>query len=66
MWAHKVTPEGDSEGIAGLLHVRQNDETRLFDLKLSKGQVMLPVASNTCKVDIMLSEASDMRSGDSF
>ena len=66
VWAHKVTPEGDSEGIAGLLHVRQNDETRLFDLKLSKGQVMLPVASGTCKVDIMLSDPSDMRSGDSF
>lgn len=66
VWAHKVTPEGDSEGIAGLLHVRQNDETRLFDLKLSKGQVMLPVASNTCKVDIMLSDPSGMRSGDSF
>jgi hypothetical protein len=66
VWAHKVTSEGDSESIAGLLHVRQGDETRQFDLKLSKGQVMLPVASGTCKVDIMLSEASDMRSGDSF
>ena len=66
VWAHKVTPEGDSEGIVGLLHVRQNDETRLFDLKLSKGQAMLPVASGTCKVDITLSDASDMRSGDSF
>jgi hypothetical protein len=66
VWAHKVTPEGDSEGIAGLLHVRQGDETRQFDLKLSKGQVMLPVAPGTCQVDIVLAETSDMRPGDSF
>ena len=66
VWAHKVTPERDSEGIAGLLYVRQGDETRQFDLKLSKGQVMLPVAPGTCQVDIVLAETSDMRPGDSF
>ena len=66
VWAHKVTPEGDSEGISGLLHVRQGDETRQFDLKLSKGQVMLPVAPGTCQVDILLAEESDTRPGDSF
>jgi hypothetical protein len=65
VWAHKVTPEGDSEGIAGLLHVRQGDETRQFDLKLSKGQVVLPVASGTCQVDIVLAETSDVRPRDS-
>jgi hypothetical protein len=41
VWAHKVTAEGDSEGIVGLLHVRQGEETGQFDLKLSKGQVLL-------------------------
>jgi amino acid permease len=66
VWAHKVTPEGDSEGIAGFLHVRQGDETRRFDLKLSKGQVVLPVAPGTCRVDITLAEASDTRPRDFF
>jgi hypothetical protein len=65
VWGHKVTPEGDSEGIAGLLHVRQGEETKRFDLKLSKGQVVLPVAPGACQVDITLAEASDMRPGDS-
>ena len=65
VWGHKVTPEGDSEGIAGLLHVRQGKETKRFDLKLSKGQVVLPVALGACQVDITLAEASDMRPGDS-
>jgi amino acid permease len=64
VWAHKVTSEGDSEGIAGSLRVRQGDKTKEFDLKLSKGQVILPVAPGTCQVDITLAEASDTRPGD--
>jgi hypothetical protein len=63
VWAHKVTPEGDSESIAGLLLVRRGDETKRFDLKLSKGQVVLPVAPGTCQVDITLAEASETRPG---
>jgi hypothetical protein len=66
VWAHKVTPGGDSEGIAGSLRVRQGDKTNEFDLKLSKGQVVLPVAPGTCQVDIMLAEASEMRPNDYF
>jgi uncharacterized membrane protein len=66
VWAHKITSEGDSEGIAGSLRVRQVDKTKDFDLKLSKGQVILPVAPGTCQVDITLAEASDTRPGDSF
>jgi amino acid permease len=65
VWAHKVTPEGDSEGIAALLHVRQADETRQFDLELSKGQVVLPMTPGACEVDITLAEASDTQLGDS-
>jgi hypothetical protein len=66
VWAHKVTSEGDSEGIAGSLRVRQGDNTNEFDLKLSKGQVILPVAPGTCQVDITLAEASDAQPGDYF
>jgi len=58
VWAHKVTTEGDSEGIAGFLHVRQRDETRRFDLKLSKGQVALPVAPGSFQVEITLAEGA--------
>ena len=64
VWAHKVRPEGDSEGIAGSLRVRQDDKTKEFDLKLWKGQVVLPVAPGTCQVDITLAEASDTRPGE--
>ena len=66
VWAHKVTAEGDSEGIAGLLHVRQGEETGQFDLKLSNGQVLLPGAPGPCQVDIILAEPSDVGPGASF
>jgi hypothetical protein len=59
VWAHKVTPEGYPESIAVLLHVRQGEVTKRFDLKLSKGQVLLQVTSGACQVDITLAEGSD-------
>lgn len=63
VWAHKVTPEGDSEGMDGLLRVRQGDEVRQFDLKLSKGQVVLPVDAGDLRVDVSTTEADDTPSG---
>jgi predicted transcriptional regulator len=66
VWAHKVTPEGYTEGIAGLLHVRQGEVTKRFDLKLSKGQVVLQVASGAFQVDITLAEGSDTPPGELF
>jgi hypothetical protein len=66
VWAHKVTPEGYTEGIAGLLHVRQGEVTKRFDLKLSKGQVVLQVAPGDCQVDITLAEGSDTPPGELF
>lgn len=57
VWAHRITPEGNSEGLAGLLRVSQGDETRQFDLKLSNGQVVVPMVPGACQVDITFSGA---------
>lgn len=57
MWAPRITPEGNSEGLAGLLRVRQGDETRQFDLKLSDGQVVLPTGPDALQVDITFAGA---------
>jgi hypothetical protein len=62
VWAHKVTPEEDSEGIVGVLRVHHDGETRQFDLKLSKGQVVLPVAP--AELDITLAETDEARPPD--
>ena len=60
VWAHKVTPEGNSVSLAGLLNVRQGDETRQYDLTISDGQVVLPKGPGTCQVDITFTEAGTL------
>nr|MBA2534110.1 hypothetical protein [Rubrobacter sp.] len=57
VWAHGVTPEGTSVALSGVLDVRQGDDTRRFDLRLSDGQVVLPIAQEGCRVDITFSGA---------
>jgi amino acid permease len=58
VWAHKVTPEGDSEGLPALLDVLCGDETTRFDLKLSGGQVVLPLTSRPCRLELTFPEPS--------
>ena len=58
VWAQKTTPEGDSEGLPALLEVRCGDETTRFDLKLSGGQALLPLTSESCRLEITLPEPS--------
>ncbi len=58
VWAHKTTPEGDSESLPALLEVHCGDETTHFDLKLSGGQVLLPLTSKECRLEITLPEPS--------
>ncbi len=57
VWAHKITPEGDSEGLPALLEVRCGDETKRFDLKLAGGQVLLPLTGETCLLEITLPDS---------
>ena len=58
VWAHRVMPEGDSEGLPALLEVHCGSETTRFDLKLSGGQVLLPLTSEACRLEITLPESS--------
>jgi hypothetical protein len=57
VWAHKITPEGDSEGLPALLEVHCGDEKKDFDLKLSGGQVVLPLEDQACRLAITLPES---------
>jgi len=58
VWAHKTTPEGDSEGLPALLEVRCGDATTRFDLKLAGGQVTVPLTSAACRLEITFPEPS--------
>lgn len=52
VWAHRVTPGGESESLPALLEV-YDGETRRFDLRLSGGQVVLPLTGQTCRMRIL-------------
>jgi amino acid permease len=52
VWAHKVTPERNSEGLPALLKVHCGDAEKEFDLRLSGGQVVLPLTDPTCRLEI--------------
>jgi hypothetical protein len=54
VWVHRVTPEQDSQGIPAQLEVHLGDETRHFDLELSRGQVVLPLPNASWRVEITL------------
>jgi hypothetical protein len=52
VWAHRVTPTGDSEGLSAMLEVLDGGEARRFDLGLSGGQVVVPFTGNASEVVI--------------
>ena len=56
VWAHTVTPDGASEGLAAAVEIQYGNESRQFDLKLSGGQVILPVSDGECSLRISLGE----------
>jgi amino acid permease len=58
VWAHQITPEGNSEGLPALLVVHCDGEKKEFDLKLSSGQVVLPLTGQTCQLEITFTEAN--------
>jgi len=58
---HRVTSEGDSEAIGGSITVQTGGQTKRFDIKLVMGQVVLPMADATCRVDIELTEMREAK-----
>ncbi|MGH9369449.1 MAG: hypothetical protein ACRD3M_17480 [Thermoanaerobaculia bacterium] len=56
VWAHRVTPSGDSEGLPRLAQVYEGDEVKRFDLQLLGGQVVLPFTGEATQVKISLAE----------
>jgi hypothetical protein len=65
MWAHTITPEGDSEGLPALLGVHCSGEKKEFDLKLSGGQVVLPFTGDACKLEITFTTVQSAAETDS-
>jgi amino acid permease len=43
VWAHTITPEGDSEGLPARLEFQSGEDVKRFDLNLSRGQALIPL-----------------------
>jgi hypothetical protein len=56
VWAHKVTPDGNSEALTALVEFHCGSEIKQVDLKLSGGQVVFPVVGDPCRVRLVLPE----------
>jgi len=52
VWAHQITPEGNSESLPARLVVHCGGEKKEFDLKLSAGQVVLLLDGTACRLEL--------------
>lgn len=54
MWAHQITPEGNSEALPAWAEVHSGKEVIQYDLKSSAGQVVLPATGGVYALEIAL------------
>lgn len=60
IWAHQITPEGESTNLPAWATVQVESEQQKFDLGLSGGQVILPLTGEVRQVEIKLTEADPL------
>ena len=60
MWAHTISPDGDSEGLPAHVVAHAGDETREVDLGRSGSQIVLSLASDRCRVELAIGERGTM------
>ena len=56
VWAHTVTPDGASESLPAHAEVCCDNDTKQFDLRLSGGQIVLPLTAGECALRITFPE----------
>ena len=59
VWAHRVTPEGESESLPARAMVRGGDRGDTTDLSLSRGETVVPFADAVLEVHIVLRESAE-------
>lgn len=58
VWAHRVTPEGESESLPATALVRTGGHVEAADLSLSRGEMLVPFADAELEVEIVLRESA--------
>jgi hypothetical protein len=56
VWARRVTPEVDSEVLPAFVELQGDPERRGLDLGLSRGQAVLALPGEPCRLQITLTE----------
>lgn len=61
VWAHKIMPDGNSHGLPAVVEFHCGSEIKQFDLKLSGGQVVLPLTGGDCSLRIVLAQSDNIQ-----
>jgi hypothetical protein len=56
VWTRRVTPEVDSEVLPAFVELQGDPERRRLDLGLSRGQAVLALPGEPCRLQITLTE----------
>jgi hypothetical protein len=56
VWTRRMTPEGDSEVLPAFVELVGDPERRRLDLGLSRGQAVLALPGDPCRLQITLTE----------
>jgi hypothetical protein len=54
VWAHRITPEGNSEGLSASVEVLHSAKPEALTLSLVAGQITTPFTGEACEVRIVL------------
>lgn len=57
VWAHRVTPEGETQALAATAALRSDRLFDAVDVSLSRGEAVFPLAGCEAEVEIVLSES---------
>jgi hypothetical protein len=53
---HTVTPDGSSASLPAIMELHCEGKAKRFDLKLSGGQVVVPINGDACRLQIAFAE----------
>lgn len=56
VWVHTVTPDGSSASLPAIMELHCEGKAKRFDLKLSGGQVVVPISGDACRLQIAFAE----------
>jgi hypothetical protein len=58
VWVHTVTPDGSSASLPAIMELHCGGNVKRFDLKLSGGQVVVPITGDACRLQIAFAEGT--------